>query len=390
MKLSHKKPFCLFTAVVFSLSLPFQALAYGPGGEEESQVSQEYDQQTLEKLQDNLLEYEELQNLIHEYNPTVKEARTSLEQTESDYKEIKSSLSFERQDSVAKKDEAKDNGDAENYQYYATQETIYKSSLTMYNKMIKKLSTSSGKKQLSRTERQLTVAAQSLMISLQSLKSQAATLEKTREVYQAQYDLTVTKKAAGLASETDVLSAQNQLISADASLAALAASQEELSSSLFAMVGSDGQNMEIQPVPTADLNQISEINPEEDVQKAIDNNFTLIDARSGGSKTDSAVEKRTRTREETEENVKIEMERLYQAVLQAKTSYESAKAGYESACVAKSTADSKYQTGMQSRAEYLSEELSFQQKKAAMDAADLTLFQALETYAWAVNGIMDI
>lgn len=389
MKLNKKRLFSLLAAASLSLSLPFQSLAYGPGGDEEG-LSGDYDQETLEKLQDNIVEYEELGDLIYEYNTTIKNALSSLKQSEADYKEIRTGLAVEKQDSKAKKEDAEDDGDMENYQYYTSQEAIYKSSIKMYNQMIQKLSRPSSQKQINRAKRQLTVAAQSLMISWQSVKSQTETLEKMKELYQSQYELTVTKQAAGLATETDVLTAKNLVLSADTSLSSMAASQEEIYSSLCAIIGRQAENLEIQSIPSADLSRIADMNLEADTLKAIDNNFSLIDLRSSGSKADSAVASRTRTREETEENIKIEMEQLYQAVIQAKTAYEAADAGYQSAVIAKNNADSKYQIGMLSRAEYLAEELTFQQKKAAMEAADLTLFQAMETYSWAVNGILDV
>lgn len=45
---------------------------------------------------------------------------------------------------------------------------------------------------------------------------------------------------------------------------------------------------------------------------------------------------------------------------------------------------------MLGRAEYLQEELKFTQKKTGFESADLELFQALETYKWAVKGIVSL
>ena len=45
---------------------------------------------------------------------------------------------------------------------------------------------------------------------------------------------------------------------------------------------------------------------------------------------------------------------------------------------------------MFSQEEYLQEKIQYINKKTALETADLSLFQSLETYDWAVKGIVTL
>ena len=84
------------------------------------------------------------------------------------------------------------------------------------------------------------------------------------------------------------------------------------------------------------------------------------------------------------------MQQLYDQVLQAKQSYDAAKTGYEGAVIRWENAERQYDLGMFSQEEYLQEKIQYINKKTALETADLSLFQSLETYDWAVKGIVTL
>ena len=61
--------------------------------------------------------------------------------------------------------------------------------------------------------------------------------------------------------------------------------------------------------------------------------------------------------------------------------------GYESACISKQSADTMFQQGMVGETEYIGLQLQYLQKMSEKESADIALFQAMETYDWAVKGL---
>ena len=170
------------------------------------------------------------------------------------------------------------------------------------------------------------------------------------QLYEKQYELAQTKQQAGMATQADVLSANEQLLNARASLETIQESQDEIYRSLCLMVGqeTDG-SLTIAEIPSADVSKIDSYDLESDTQKAIGNNYTLMSERhtsSGG--TTSGVNNKKRNVAESEENLKIQMESLYNDILQKKQELEAEKTAYEKAVQEKNLADTKYSLGMMS------------------------------------------
>ena len=329
----------LLTAV-----LPVTALAQTDDGnqtEDERQIAEE----TAASLQDGVLEYGELQDMIRLYNPTMEQALSSYNNTLEQYAEARAQLKRGQYSVSTDKEEAEDNGDTEDYAYYASEEAIDKSAAASYQDMYESMQETSSTSSLRQTKQQ-----------------------------------------------ADVLSANEQLLNARASLETIQESQDEIYRSLCLMVGqeTDG-SLTIAEIPSPDVSKIDSYDLESDTQKAIGNNYTLMSERhtsSGG--TTSGVNNKKRNVAESEENLKIQMESLYNDILQKKQELEAEKTAYEKAVQEKNLADTKYSLGMMSQTDYLSAEMAAIQAEADYRSADLALVQAMDTYEWAVLGIADV
>ncbi len=344
-----------------------------------------------ERLQDQMIEYEELGSLIHANNIDVQNIESSSENRRQEYTEIRDYLRSERSSAGREKDEAKDDGDMESYAEYASYEVIYKSAIKSYNKMIERLDKYSSNKGRITLEKQLTNAAQSLMISYQSLSLQKEYLSKMEELLRTQYENIKLQQSVGLATEQDIYTAYNNWSEINISLNSLETSEDSIYQNLCLLLGVDETgNMEIQRIPSVDLQQIEEINLEEDIRKAISNNLDVVNTRNTSAGGSSSANKKRRTLNELEEKVTVKMKELYDRIQQLKTAYDAAQSGYQSAQIAWNNAESRYQLGMLGKAEYLLEEMQFIQKKAGFESADLELLQALETYQWAIRGIVSV
>ena len=339
------------------------------------------------KLQDNLLEYSELYTLISRYNPTVEQSLLNFNESLDTYADAWSELKFDQNSALTDKQNAKRDGDTENYAYYIQEEAIYKSASGMYKKMYDNMKKTSDKSIRSMT-RQLTVAAQSLMMSYETLSLQKNTLEKQVEVYEKALSLEKTKQAAGMSTAADVLEKENQLLSAKSSLSSLEESLNSTYSSLCLMVGRDTDSgLVISEIPAADLSRADSMDLEADTKKAIGNNSSLISSRSTKATSTAAKNSRNASVEEGEQNLTIQMKQLYEKVLLKKSELQATQTAYQKAQGQKQNADIKYKAGLINQEEYLTEEMSYISQTASYKAADLAFTQAADTYGWAVMGI---
>ena len=378
----------LSAAILFS-SAAFPAMAAGPL---EDNADNKYDEATEARLKDNLLEYDEIPLLVHEYNVTLLQTRDDLEKTRQDLLNNAEELQGYRRKMKTLKDDAKDEGNAQDLVNYATQEMILEQTAYGIESAGKNLVSRATARSLQQGEDTITQAAQSLMISYDTLRRQRDTLSKLQELYEKQYQLTVNKRNLGLATDTEVFKAQTNQLSALGNIQSIDGGLMKMKPSLCTLTGWPGDGEpEIGEVPTVDLSLIAGMNLEEDTRKAIGNNQTLIAQRnSEEGKTYDGTTARLAYIEEGDQKMTIEMKRLYDDVSAKKAAYESAMAGYQSEEKSASGSDRMYQLGMMSEADYLGSRITYYQKKAAYESSDMALRLAIETYGWAVKGFAEL
>lgn len=351
-----------------------------------------YDAETLERLLDNKIEYEELERLIHEYNPTILNGWTTIENIKQENIDIRNSMKRLQPDLEDKLKEAKKTGNAEIIAIYQGQLAGYNRALKQYQKGIDKLEEFNTNKSLYLAEKTFTMHAQSAMIGYHTIQSNLQTVQKMRDLYQSQYNLKSQMAAQGMATQTEVLAAQSELLEAERSLASLQDSLNSTGRTLGMMLGWTAEETpEVAPLPAVDYSRIEAMDPQQDLQKAIWNNQSLIEIRSqknNGSTT--SRESKQRSEEEGEAKLAIELQRLYDDIGNKKQAYEAASTGYEAAKISKATTETQYQLGMLGNAEYLGSQLSYIQKEAVYEAANMDLLQAIENYEWGVFGFANI
>ena len=379
---------CAALAGILACSGPGSMTAWA---EEELYQAVDGNQIAEERLRDQTVEYEELGSLIHANNVTVQNAASGVENSRKTYTEDLEYLRSEKASARWNKDEAKDEGDMVSYAEYASYEAVYKSSIKSYNKMLDRLDQNSTNKSRLMLEKQLTNAAQSLMMSYQSMTLQKEYLATMEELLRTQYDNAQTRQQAGLSTDQEVMTARSSWESARASLKSMESGEAAIYQNLCILLGvGEAGEVTIQKIPSVDVQKMDEMNLEEDTKKAITNNYDIISERSQSSgRSTAGVNKKTRTVEEMEEKLTVKMNQLYEDVQQAKTAYDAAEAGNYAADITWNSAQKKHEMGMLSNDGYLQEQIQYLQKKNNFESAELNLFQALETYWWAVNGIAD-
>ena len=196
----------------------------------------------------------------------------------------------------------------------------------------------------------------------------------------------------GMATDTGVLQAQSDLLSSQSQLDNLRNLSNNLRSQLCLLTGwKVDATPEIGTVPAADPSKIDNIDLAADILKAIGNNQTLISQRHASStKSTAAIDNRLKNIDVSEQQLTVEMQRLYSVMQQKKVLYDAANTAYQKALLAKGAAERQYDLKMLSRLQYLGAEAQFYQAEGARKSADTALLQAMLDYDWAVQGYVSI
>ena len=368
----------------------------GPGAEPEPE---KYDAATLSKLQDNVLEYDELALRVREYNPNISEAWRKYGESKEDYQNMLTELESTYDDSMDNIDAVlKPLKQAEKLMPQLKGTVKQMSSLKSgYHSLVQGIrdtvtnwdTSKRNTSQIRQYEKQVISGAQSAMIGYNTIVDNKATLETMVDLYQKQCDMYQRMAALGLANQTDVVSAQTSLIGAKSQLASLQSQEDSVYRTLCLLLGYDTDSgVEIRNLPDFDMSRLDGMNLKADTKKAIGNNYTLIGQRtSAKGETNAQIAARLNTIEEGEQKLTIEMQRLYQDVLDKKAAYEAAMTGYEAAEKSNGAAQRQYQNGLLSEMQYVGTQISYNQKKAAKESAELDLWTAMNAYDWGIEGL---
>ncbi len=392
-------PAAMMLAAVMAVSMPFPALAAikGPGVTEEAEVPR-YDAETQARLDDNVVEYDEIALRVREYNPDISRAWDTFSDTKDDYANMV--LELESQYRVIEEtvDTYVEAGKMMGADTVAgatmiaagkTLDSTYRSTMQGMRDTVNGWDGNrTNTKQLRNAERQVTMGVQQALIGFETIRQNIATLESLVTLYSQQKAMMERMQQQGLGTQTEILSADSSLLSAQSQLLSLRNQQESLRMTLCQLLGYD-PNSEVvfAPIPEFDMSRLDDMDLEADTVKAIGNNQTLISQRKSekGSST-VQVEARLDKINEGDQKLTIEMQRLYQDVMDKKAAYQAALVGYEAAEKTYQASVRQHELGMLSAMQFTGTQLAYYQKKAAKESANLALLQAMETYDWAVAG----
>ena len=201
----------LFAMALMVSAAPFQAFATSP--------EFAYTAEKWASLRDNKLEYGEIADLIHEYNTTVR-------QNELDYQEYKGKTSTdiaeEYYDSANEVSERISYPDDDSANYANQIASALNSEISVTN-LTEQGDSNVDDGEIKRLgyeqqEKNLVQQAQKLMISYYSGKASLATLEDAVTQAETAYTQAQTRKAAGMALQSDLDTAAEAVTNAKASL----------------------------------------------------------------------------------------------------------------------------------------------------------------------------
>lgn len=423
MKRQYKQVLPLLTAAALASFSPMQALAENP------QFA--HDEATWARLQDNTMEYDELSLLVEEYNPNYQNEQASYNDTKNDddaaeiRKDAKNSADDMYDSAEDLRDQAEDLSDqaddlsdqaeaareagnaalaaqlqAGAASYMAGYAPLMSAAAMTQNSALKSdISADSSyvdsdmrKIKHIKNQKGIVVSTQNLFNSYNQLRINADLIQKNVEVMEAAANAAQTQASIGMATQADVLKAQKNLQSIKSTQTETLSSLETLRQNLCMMTGwSYNAQPEIKEVPQADLAAIDQINLEADRQKALENNYDLqYSKRALNNMQENSTDKKNqeRTVKNLEQSISASMTNLYNDIQQKKIAWQLAQAELATEQQSMSAVETKRGLGMVSDLEYLQAQSSFLGKQIAERTANMALFQAVETYNWAVNGYL--
>ena len=365
-------------------AMPFQAFA---------QRSPEfaYSAEKWATLRDNKLEFDEISDLVHEYNPTVV-------QNEISYKDYLT----KNRDDVAQDYYDKANEIYSNISYPDSDEANYGSGVAaaLRNEQQAKSLMEQGDEntddqatmriQYDQAEAKLAKQAQGLMITYwtqyYNLDGQKARVEQAKLSYQSEQN----RLAAGMSTQSKVLSAKESVSNAEAALVTAESNLASTKESLCLMLGwGYGADVEIAELAEPDQSKIAAIDVNADIQAALENSYAyrLTKKQLTNARTDSVKEKLSETEKNQRETISNSVKSAYDSLLLAQSSYEQAQSALALQEVSMKSADAKLAAGTITKNTYESQKASYTTAQVTAQTQKLSLLQAMVDYDWAVNGL---
>jgi len=375
-------------AAIMAAAVPFQAAAGSP---DFARSAEEW-----EKLQDDIIEYDELADLIHEYNATVQKNNIDLNEFRKDYGDSNQKwadryreLARDIRNDIEYPDPVADSA------AYGSKLAAVISQEKQIDNYLKQADDAVEDSTIwyltyQSAEATLVSSAQSNLISYyqDQLKLQKALLQQ--ELQQENYQSALTRQSVGTATAVDVLNAQESLRSTEQTIIENRSGIETVREKLCVMLGWKHDDMpQIGELPKPDMDKIAAMAPAADKAQAMENNYTLrINKRKleNAQSTDKKASLETTVRE-NEQSIGASLTASYQSVLSAQTGYELAVSQAELEQRNFQTASRNYELGTMSRLKYVTQKNTTEIAQVSVKIAELNLLQAIENYQWAVNGL---
>jgi len=352
-----------------------------------------YSEEEWSKLMDNNLEYSEIEDLVNNFNPSISAAWTSYTSNISNLDYSIKDLEIARKELRLLSDNSKEEQEFSNVYLYTAQANALNKVIESMNKAKTSLSKiSSTNRPIRQAAMQLTNGVKLMFISYDSLLKSEELLNEQLKLYEGMKTAAKAAESSGMSTSAEYTRAQLQADEVKNNLDSLVAGKESLRKSLIMLCGwSEQDNPNIVPITDVDLSKIDTFNPDEDIKKAIGNNFTLIEFRNTKYKKSLGMkESRALSEEQMEANLKTNLNSLYADVQSKKSDYEAAKLSLETADINDNIANVKLQNKMISGVEYQGERLKNLQSRQAFETARMELLKSMEVYEAAVAGMAKV
>lgn len=341
-----------------------------------------YSEEKWAALKDNVLEYGELADLVHEYNPTVRSNRSTYNDQKG------KNLNDAYSDFLDAIEDIWDTTDTSDDVAWAS--ARFQAGLLRQQADNSYQDADMEKIQYDQAEAGLIYQAQQFMVTLEQSKYTIENLESQRNLLQAQYEAAVARQVSGMATQTDVLTAQKSVQDQDKAIVSARKSADDVHRGLCLMLGwpVNGQP-EIQAVPQPDLNRINAMNPDADLETAIANNYDVkyYEKKAGNLTSQYLIDSNKASIEDARNKVAKSLKAQYNTVLTTRDTLGASMAALEVAAVNLNTATAQRAVGQITDLEFQNVQNAYISAKNSVETNKLQLLLAMETYDWNVKGL---
>lgn len=368
-------------AGVMGLFSPMASMAASP---EFARSSEEW-----QRLQDDELEYDEIADLIHEYNVTVLNNQYEYNRFIKKYGKTKDDIAEsyrEMADDLEAGVSGDDNAMSRVSDLQAEQQAEQLREQADDNVEDSRIYLLTHSKE----ENSLVLSARQKFISYYRKQTELKSARDALNTYKNSLQLAETKRQAGIATQTEALNAQEKVLEQEKNIQKLEQEVENTRQSLILMLGWKGSDRpDIGEMPQAGLEEISLIDVEADQQTAVENNYTLkINERKLENTVDSNNKAKLRnTIDGNRKQIKASVQSAYNSLKAAKLAYEQAVADEQTEERNMQLSGQKWNAGMITRFEYEEQQAALSSKRNTVETAMLDLTEALEIYRANVNGL---
>lgn len=342
-----------------------------------------YSAEKWASLRDNVMEYEELADLVHEYNPTVRSNRSTYkDQRNKDLNDAYEAYMDDIDDIWDQANDAEDDVTWSSLRY--TAELLRKQADNNYE------DAEMEKIQYDQAEAKLVYQAQQMMVSLEQSKYNMEDLESVRNLLEEQYNMVVAQQSVGMATQADVLTALKAVQDQDTAILSAKKTDDNVHRNLCLMLGwSADAQPEIKAVPEADLSRIDSLNPDADAETAIANNYDVkyYEKKAGNLTSVDLQDSNAASIRNAKDTVVRSLKTQYNTVLTTRDALSAAQAKLQVETVNLGKAEASLAVGQITQLQYKTALNTYTAAKNDVNTKKLQLLLALEAYDWNVKGL---
>ena len=334
--------------------------------------------------------YENLENLVKESCPQVEMERRQFEERLGRLEDAREELLESRR---ALREEASDrekDGDAAGAEHYRWQAETLLDGADSLKEQIRQAGTAAGRMELRRMEDTMLWTAQNLMGTYHSLEAEQAAASARAEAQKHLSEKVKDQEMLGSSTSYHSQEAYQKWQSALNEYGRLKKEQERVRQELLLLTGfSPDSPVVLEKMPLPDVSRAALVNPQEDRQQALGNNYELRSGRMGNAGSNQELHKKQRQTELDENQMFASLETLGDQIRSCQAEWEAACAKEQAQRAVWQSAIRKRELGTMAEGEYLEIYSQYMEEKGNQAQASIRFLLAMEEYDWAKKGLMD-
>ena len=343
-------------------------------------------------LEDNNLEYGEIEDLIAEYNATVRSNEVALAKFKRDYGRTNTEVSDKYRENAQEILDNLDDPDPSDPTYVAMLSSVATARATAQNLLSSADSTLEDADIIrlgyEQAEKTLAQTATTNMISYKSGQIAIEVAKGNLELANIALNTANAKLNAGTGTNIDVLNAKEKVLNAQNAVNKAISDNNTVLKKLQVMTGwSYNASPNVGDIPAPDMDRTFDASV--DLSKALENNYTLKinEKKLANASSDSDKQSLKLTVEDTKKNIATALVVAAQNIASAKESYNYANSFASLQETNLATANQRFSLGMISKLELDTQRITTDNAKRALEQSRYAINQAIANYDWAIKGL---